>query len=491
MQQASEMIRSSKGSSLATLDKRRVRGHQTPRLVQSAKSLLSDAQGPSALGAIDMVASSLESSAMCQWVADLTYRVVKCAHVGLAYVDEKTQTLKPLAHAGPARVSSARWWASLQSALFTEPSGQPTVARLAQDSAQDSIVVELPARRTARTERARTEHVVSVMPIGISKEIRAIFAVEPRTSPTFYPAETLPVLHAMASVAAATLQAQVYRRAQTPQTPQTTQTASTLNEALEEMDGALTLVSHELKSPLTTIMACLQLARPKVERLAQAAQTSPGSRKTAATIQDLLSLAARYANIENRVATDLVDASRIRSAQITLLPRPCDLGQIVREAVAGQRVVSPTRIIHLDVPDRSIPVSVDPDRVAQVVTNFLVNALKYSHKVQPVEVRVRAHKNRAQVSVRDYGPGLEKSELKRVWERFYRVSGIPTHSATGSGLGLGLYISREIIRGHGGTVGVTSVPSHGATFWFTLSLIPPASAAAASATHDAMSLATY
>src|SRR5262249_30218879 len=110
---------------------------------------------------------------------------------------------------------------------------------------------------------------------------------------------------------------------------------------------------------------------------------------------------------------------------------------------------------------------------AQVVANFLGNALKYSPKTEPVEVVLEVLKTKARVSVRDYGPGLEKSELRRIWRRFYRVGGVPVHNSTGSGLGLGLYIAGEIMRGHGGKFGVESAPGHGSTFWFTLPFARP------------------
>ena len=75
------------------------------------------------------------------------------------------------------------------------------------------------------------------------------------------------------------------------------------------------------------------------------------------------------------------------------------------------------------------------------------------------------------MSVRDFGPGLEPAELKRVWEPFYQVGGASAQTATGAGLGFGLYIAREVIRGHGGRVGVTSKRTEGAMVWFTMPLV--------------------
>jgi signal transduction histidine kinase len=244
-----------------------------------------------------------------------------------------------------------------------------------------------------------------------------------------------------------------------------------LSEALDEMDDVLCLASHELRSPLMTILACLQLAGSRMERLASLLPDTPDVGKTLTKSQELLAMASRQVEVEDRIASDLVDASRIHAAQLTLMPQFCELGKVVEKAVAGLRVVFPRRIIRLVSPDQEVLVSADSTRIEQVVANLLTNALKYSPADQPITVRVAIHGASAGVSVRDYGPGLEKADLKRVWERFYRVHSSAAHSEIGSGLGLGLYIVREIVQGHGGRVGVTSKPAQGATFWFTLPLV--------------------
>lgn len=115
-----------------------------------------------------------------------------------------------------------------------------------------------------------------------------------------------------------------------------------------------------------------------------------------------------------------------------------------------------------------VPVVADPERLRQVMNNYLSNALKYSEADKPVEVRLEVTSDEVHVSVHDAGPGLSKHEQEHIWERFYRVPGMEVKSGSGVGLGLGLHISRTIVERLGGNVGVQSIPGSGSTFWFTL-----------------------
>jgi signal transduction histidine kinase len=150
----------------------------------------------------------------------------------------------------------------------------------------------------------------------------------------------------------------------------------------------------------------------------------------------------------------------------------CDLTEIVRQCVEEQRVAQPMRHVTLTLPSEaaSIPVLADPDRIGQVVTNYLSNALKYSAEDRPIGVELRQSAGLAWVRVTDEGPGLSPEAQQRVWERFYRAEGIEVQSGSEVGLGLGLYISRQIIERHGGQVGVESAPGQGSVFWLTLPL---------------------
>lgn len=138
------------------------------------------------------------------------------------------------------------------------------------------------------------------------------------------------------------------------------------------------------------------------------------------------------------------------------------------EAVREQRLAWPQRPIPVEMPYEPVPVTADAERIGQVVTNYLTNALKYSAEDLPVVVSLRMERGAARVAVHDEGPGLTPEQAEQVWERFHRVPGIEVRSGSGVGLGLGLHISRTIVERHGGVVGVESVPGEGATFWFTL-----------------------
>ncbi len=128
----------------------------------------------------------------------------------------------------------------------------------------------------------------------------------------------------------------------------------------------------------------------------------------------------------------------------------------------------PERHIILHVPEGPVFVSADAERIGQVVTNYLTNALKYSREDRPVEVGVEEEWQQGRVWVHDQGPGIPPEAQESLWERFQRVPGIEVQSGSGIGLGLGLYISKTIIEHHQGQVGVQSSRGQGSTFWFAL-----------------------
>lgn len=246
-----------------------------------------------------------------------------------------------------------------------------------------------------------------------------------------------------------------------------------LREANARMDEFLHMATHELKTPLTALQANLQFVQRRLQRLRTSPPDGPpnASREALETVAQLVARNEQQVRRLTRLVNDLVDAARIQAGKLEICPTSCDLAEIVSETVTEQRAVRPERTIHLELaPGQPVLVAADADRIGQVVMNYLTNALKYSPADRPVEVRLAVEGETARVarvSVRDHGLGIPAEEQTRVWERGYHVPGIEP-SGEGVDLGLGLYISREIVEGHGGAVGVRSAAGQGSTFWFTL-----------------------
>ena len=243
-----------------------------------------------------------------------------------------------------------------------------------------------------------------------------------------------------------------------------------LAETNARTDEFLSIASHELRSPLTSLKAAIQLGERRLQRLAQEETPPANLAPQIEGVLDLLSTAEHQVDRQNRLVGDLLDMSRIRANKLEFRLAPADLFTIVGEAVEEQRLSWPGRVISLTAPQSPVLVSGDAHRLGQVVTNFLTNALKYSPADAPVEVSVRIEGGSARVSVRDHGPGLSAQQRAQIWERFHRVPGIKQQSGSGAGLGLGLHIARTIVEYHYGSVGIESAPGRGSTFWFTIPL---------------------
>ena len=247
-----------------------------------------------------------------------------------------------------------------------------------------------------------------------------------------------------------------------------------MQEAKRDTEEFLSLVCHELLTPLTIIKGSIQLAEQKVKRIVHSAETTTEVTRQLAPIPTLMERAKSQICLQDRLIHDLLDVSRMQSNTLKLSLNPCDLAWIVKEAIENQRQAAPSRTIQLDLSaEDKVPVQADSDRIAQVVTNYLNNALKYSTPDRPVEVRLEVEGTIARVTVSDQGSGLCPAEQENIWERFYRVRGITEQSGSdvsSGGLGIGLYICRTIIEQHHGEVGVRSSPGKGSNFWFTLPL---------------------
>jgi excisionase family DNA binding protein len=235
--------------------------------------------------------------------------------------------------------------------------------------------------------------------------------------------------------------------------------------AIEELMNA---VGQELRVPLATTRGALQQARRLLQRTLESPLPDNAS-DLLTKLQEILVRAERQISAEIRLTGNLLDASRIEADIFELSPVWCNLVEIVREAVSNQQELAAQRLFELELPvDDLVVIIAEADRIRQALTNYLLNALRFSPIDQPIKIFLEVKDVQARVSVQDKGPGIPDAEQSRIWDRFQQVHRQPAGS--GGGLGLGLYITRAIIQKHQGQVGVESHVGEGSTFWFTLPL---------------------
>lgn len=239
-------------------------------------------------------------------------------------------------------------------------------------------------------------------------------------------------------------------------------------ELNQRLDTFFAMAAHDLRAPASATKLRVQLAQRQL--VTAAAQVHPDSGKQAlmfAKVAAALQTTEHDLDRLLRLLKQLLDVSRARAGTLALERRRCDLGELVRERVEDQRLLTPERTLTLDLPSgQPMVVDADADRLGQVVSNYLSNAVRYSPEDQPIEVAVRAQGGRARVEVRDHGRGVAPEERESIWSRFQRAQS----AREASGLGLGLYIARMIVELHDGRVGVESEPGQGSTFWCAMPL---------------------
>ncbi|HEV8424940.1 MAG TPA: ATP-binding protein [Actinomycetes bacterium] len=222
---------------------------------------------------------------------------------------------------------------------------------------------------------------------------------------------------------------------------------------IDEVKSALiSTVSHELRTPLTLIHGFAELLvlrdMPVERQRSSAVEILDASRRLARLIDDLLSV------------------SRMESGRLVLDPRPLDLGTVVERILSPFRAMAATHTLRAKLPSSLPVVWGDPDKVEQILTNLVGNAIKYSPGGGEVLVTVEHDGDSVRVSVRDQGIGMSPRDMGQLFEKFYRVDRDEVRRAGGTGLGL--YITKRLVEMHGGRLWAESWPGVGSVFSFTL-----------------------
>lgn len=228
-------------------------------------------------------------------------------------------------------------------------------------------------------------------------------------------------------------------------------------EVERRKDEFMSVVSHELKTPVTTIKGFTQLLQRRLQH-----SDDPDARLFLSRMDSQLNRLTRLIN-------DLLEISRIQTGRLKYRIETCDLCEVVEGIVEQIQATTTTHQLSIE-NTTSAPalVSGDRERLGHVFTNLLLNAIKYSPHVEKVLICITANEQEVLVSVHDFGIGIAEDDLEKIFERFYQVSS--PQERPFAGLGIGLYLSREIIERHNGRIWAESQKDHGATFHVTLPL---------------------
>jgi signal transduction histidine kinase len=239
---------------------------------------------------------------------------------------------------------------------------------------------------------------------------------------------------------------------------------------LEELDRLksqfLSMASHELKTPLTSMSGFLQVALRRMKRRLESGMPDVEEwQREQRSILDQLEVVNRQTGRLARLVNELLDVSRIETGRIEFAFGPVDVAELAQEVVGRLQHTTTRHALRLSAVDAAV-VSADRDHLEQVLNNLIGNAIKYSPEGGPIEVAVKCGGDEVVLSVRDQGLGIPRDDLEKIFGLFYRSEDRASRDI--GGMGLGLYISKEIVGRHGGRIWAESEPGTGSTFYVAL-----------------------
>jgi PAS domain S-box-containing protein len=226
-------------------------------------------------------------------------------------------------------------------------------------------------------------------------------------------------------------------------------------ELERQKDNFLGVASHELKTPVTSIKAYAQVMEMMFRRA--------GDTKNA----ELLGKMDNQINKLNNLIGDLLEVTKINTGRLQFTKSVFNFNKVVEEVIEEVQRTSLRHKIQKELHFEG-EITADKERICQVIINLLTNAIKYSPDASRIIIYTERNENEVQLRVQDFGIGIRRDHQEKVFEQFYRVSGAREH--TFPGLGLGLYISSEIVKHLNGRIWVNSVEGKGSTFCFSLPL---------------------
>jgi len=397
------------------------------------------------------LASSLDYHQTLTSVAQLAVPTIADWCVVHTVSEDGTYGQLAVAHVDPAKVAWAREIQERYPSDLTAPTGVPNVIRTGEPEIYPHLSDELlvaAARDEEHLELIREVGFTSAMivPMLARGRVHGVITFVSAELGRHYNDNDLALAQNLAQRAAVAIDnALLYQEAQ---------------DAAKARDQFLAVAAHELRSPLTSMKGFAQLLLRRAKRL-------PGGSDWITPLQTIDAQVNRVTELVSR----LLDVSRIEDQRLQLQVEPVDMVEVVRAAAVEAQLATEQHSVAARFAVEALVAPIDRTRIAQVLSNLLDNATKYSPAGTSIEIVLRIDGDDLVVAVIDEGPGIPPDAQARMFERYFR--GTASTRATSEGLGLGLYVAHGIVEAHGGRMWVESEAGDGTTFSFSLPRIAP------------------
>jgi signal transduction histidine kinase len=221
---------------------------------------------------------------------------------------------------------------------------------------------------------------------------------------------------------------------------------------MQKKDEFIGIASHELKTPIATLYLSMQLLQKALQNMKDE------------SIHHVLNTSIRQVHKLNALVNELRDVDAIQTGKIRLYKTDFNICEFITSILEDLKSVTEGVSISVDCKN-DLRLYADKSRIEQVITNLVTNAIKYSDEDKAVKIQVIADAKQTKFLVTDNGIGISMQHQEKLFDSYFRIEETATHA---KGQGLGLFIAKELIRKHGGDIGVESTPGDGSTFWFCI-----------------------
>ncbi len=393
------------------------------------------------------------ASMIGQRIADITHTMLGCHRVGIVAVDPETECLRPVAVVGLPTEAQSTWFAKISTFSLLDILLDHNLVKLLY--AKEVLLVDMTHPPFQDRPNPYNIRIMLVAPICVNHQLVGVLYSDYGNEQHEYTEDELSIVRTMTKLASLVIereQAEAERSRALFALEQANEQLSRINTV---QSSFVSVVSHEFRTTLTSIQGFSELIRDENFSYAEVKEYAADINSNALLLNEMIS--------------EMLDLERMKSGQMRLKLDTMDLNALLTRVVNSIAAITPHHDFHLLLDEAILSLAADRDKLIQVLTNLVGNAVKYSPAGGEIFVRSHSEKGLVHVSVQDQGIGIPSYALEQIFAPYYRVEAESSRYITGTGLGLS--IVRQIIEMHSGQIWVESTHGQGSTFHFTLPLV--------------------